>query len=493
MTTPSANAAHGTAPTAPTASKAVPAPVGTAEARLHAIFKAYDVRGLVGVQIDPPLAKAIGASFARFVSAEEGAAEIVVARDMRPSGVDLVASFIDGATGEGMSVVDIGLASTDVMYFASGRLGVPGAMFTASHNPAAYNGIKMCLAAAKPIGDDTGLKTIRDTAADLAMGRSPFSTGKGAKRTEEMLDAFVDHALSFIDVSAIRPGLKIVADTANGMGGLVAPAVLKRLPVSFEILFPELDGTFPNHPADPIQLENLRDLQAAVLASKADIGLAFDGDADRVFLVDELGHPISGSTTTAMVAAAVLRKHPGSTVLYNCICSKAVPEVIVENGGVPVRTRVGHSFIKGLMAETNAIFGGEHSAHYYFRDNWRADSGIIAALHVLELLSTAAGSIPLSAVRAPYERYAGSGEINTKVENPQLVISRVESAYSTRAASVDHLDGLTVDLGDWWFNLRASNTEPLLRLNLEAATVDAVGTHVADVLSLIMGLAAVKE
>lgn len=475
------------------ANEALLAPSGSADERLQAIFKAYDVRGLVGLQIDPPLAKAIGASYARFVAAEEGATEIVVARDMRPSGVDLVAAFIEGALGEGVSVVDIGLASTDVMYFASGRLGVPGAMFTASHNPAAYNGIKMCMTAAKPIGDDTGLRTIRDGAADLAMGRTSFGTATANRRSEDMLDAFVDHALSFIDVSAIRPGLKIVADTANGMGGLVVPAVLKRLPISFEILFPELDGTFPNHPADPIQLENLRDLQAAVVASGADIGLAFDGDADRVFLVDELGQPISGSTTTAMVAAAVLRKHPGSTVLYNCICSKAVPEVIAENGGVPVRTRVGHSFIKALMAETNAVFGGEHSAHYYFRDNWRADSGIIAALHVLELLSKATDAKPLSKVRSPFERYSGSGEINTKVANPQLVIARVETAYAGRAASVDHLDGLTVDLGDWWFNLRASNTEPLLRLNLEASTADDVGTHVADVLSLIMGLASAKE
>jgi phosphomannomutase len=471
------------------------APVGSADERLHAIFKAYDVRGLVGEQIDPALARAIGAAFARFVVAEEKASAVVVARDMRPSGVDLVAAFIDGATGEGVGVTDIGLASTDIMYFASGTLGVPGAMFTASHNPAAYNGIKMCLSSAKPIGDDTGLQVIRNTAADLAMGRSPFSSSAapGERRQADMLDAFVDHALSFIDVSAIRPGLKIVADTANGMGGLVAPAVLKRLPVSFEILFPELDGTFPNHPADPIQLENLRDLQAAVVSSRADIGLAFDGDADRVFLVDEKGQPISGSTTTAMVASAMLRKHPGATVLYNCICSKAVPEVITECGGVPVRTRVGHSFIKALMAETDAVFGGEHSAHYYFRDNWRADSGIIAALHVLELLSTAEGGAPISEVRRPFERYAGSGEINTKVANPQLVIERVEAAFAARATSVDHLDGLTVDMGSWWFNLRASNTEPLLRLNLEAPTSADVGTHVADVLALIMGLASVKE
>ncbi len=472
-----------------------PAPVGTAHERLHAIFKAYDVRGLVGEQFDVPLARAIGASFARFVAATEGVSEIVVARDMRPSGVDLVAAFVEGAIAEGISVVDVGLASTDIMYFASGRLGVPGAMFTASHNPAAYNGIKMCLSSAKPIGDDSGLREIRDVAADIAMGRASIAdvVPRGTVRDEDMLDAFVEHALSFIDVSKIRPGLKIVADTANGMGGLVAPAVLSRLPVTFEILFPELDGTFPNHPADPIQLENLRDLQAAVLSSHADIGLAFDGDADRVFLVDEKGQPISGSTTTAMVAAAVLGKNPGSTVLYNCICSKAVPEVILECGGVPVRTRVGHSFIKARMAETEAVFGGEHSAHYYFRDNWRADSGIIAALHVLELLSTATGGVALSGVRAPFERYSGSGEINTKVANPQLVIERVQAAYEPRAVSIDHLDGLTVDMGSWWFNLRASNTEPLLRLNLEAATANDVGTHVADVLALIMGLASVKH
>jgi phosphomannomutase len=453
---------------------------------LGLIFKAYDVRGLCPGQFDAPMAKAIGAAFARFASGPT----VVVARDMRPSGIELSAAFAEGVNSEGVDVIDIGLASTDLLYFASGHLNMPGVTFTASHNPAQYNGIKMCLAGAKPIGDDTGLQIIRDVAAQLLEGELEWGTGTGSVSEMSLLDGFVEHCLSFIDVAKIRP-LKIVADTANGMGGLVVPAVFDRLGVSYEVMYAELDGTFPNHPADPIQPENVRDLQGRVVATGADVGLAFDGDADRVFLIDEKGHSISGSLTTAMVAASILDKHPNSKVVHNLICSKAVGEVVIEHSGEPIRTRVGHSFIKAVMAETGAVFGGEHSGHYYFRENWFADSGLIAALHVLELMSEQ--NMPLSELRKPFDRYVGSGEINTKVASPKVVIERIEAAYVGKALSTDHLDGLTVDFGTWWFNLRPSNTEPLLRLNLEATTQDECETHVAEVLTLITGLATAKE
>jgi phosphomannomutase len=462
----------------------------TPRERISAIFKAYDVRGLAPEQFDSEIAEAVGAAFARFCGCEK----VVVARDMRTTGIALSRAFINGVLNEGVDVVDIGLASTDLMYFASGSMAVPGAMFTASHNPAQYNGIKMCLAGASPLAEDSGLREIAELAASLTEtgAFNPSGKPKGVLTEQSLLEAFADHALSFIDASLIKD-LRVVADTANGMGGLVAPAVLGRLPIELDVLFPELDGTFPNHPADPIQPENLRDLQGRVKANHADIGLAFDGDADRVFIVDELGNPISGSTTTAMVAASILAKNPGSTVLYNCICSKAVSEVVKERGGKAVRTRVGHSFIKQLMAETDAIFGGEHSAHYYFRNNWRADSGIIAALHVLELLCAAGPNAKLSELRKPFERYVGSGEINTKVASTAAVIQRIEAAYGPKAVSIDHLDGLTVDYGTWWFNLRASNTEPLLRLNLEASSDDECTQRTAEVITLIAGLANVKD
>ncbi len=464
-----------------------PGPAELIAHRFAAIFKAYDVRGLCPEQFDVPMAKAIGAAFAKFAAS----ATIVVARDMRQTGIELVAAFTEGANSEGVDVIDIGLASTDLLYFASGHLNLPGVTFTASHNPAQYNGIKMCLAGAKPIGEDTGLQTIRDDAAALVAGNTAWSSKTGTRAELSLLDEFATHCLSFIDVSKIRK-LKIVADTANGMGGLVVPVVFDRLGVDYEILYPELDGNFPNHPADPIQPENLRDLQARVVAVGADVGLAFDGDADRVFLVDEKGKPVSGSLTTAMVAASILDKQPGSSVVHNLICSKAVAETVVEHGGLPVRTRVGHSFIKQVMAETGAVFGGEHSGHYYFRDNWRADSGMIAALHILELLSVAGPSTSLSKLRKPFERYVGSGEINTKVASPAVVMDRIENAYAEKGASIDHLDGLTVDFGTWWFNLRPSNTEPLLRLNLEAATQADCEAHVAEVLTLVTGLATAK-
>jgi len=379
-----------------------------------------------------------------------------------------------------VSVTDLGLASTDFLYFAAGYLDAPGAMFTASHNPAQYNGIKLCLAGAKPVGTDSGLQEIAELTKKFL--EEP-ATGPMAKMEQgDLTSQWVDHVHSFTDLATLRP-LRVVADTANGMGGLIAPLIFKDLPFELDILYPELDGTFPNHPADPIQPENLRDLQQRVLETGADIGLAFDGDADRVFLIDEKAQPVSGSVTTAMVAEAMLRRHPGATVLYNLICSKVVPETVLEHGGVPVRTRVGHSFIKQVMAETGAVFGGEHSGHYYFRDNYRADSGIITALVVLGLLSESGQS--LSSYAAPYERYSDSGEINTEVRDPAATVEALAITFESQGREVDRLDGLTVDFGDWWFNVRPSNTEPLLRLNVEAPNATACAAHVDEIRALV--------
>jgi phosphomannomutase len=442
---------------------------------LDPIFKAYDIRGVVPDQLDAEVARAVGAAFARFTNADR----IVVARDMRPSGVELTEAFIDGARGQGVDVVDIGLASTDLLYYAAGKLDAPGAMFTASHNPARYNGIKLCLAGAKPVGQDTGLAEVK------ALAEQGLEAGshRGDVTERNLLGDFAAHVRGF-GAEKPRP-LKVIADTANGMGGLVVPEIFSALPFDLEILFEELDGNFPNHPADPIQPENQRWLRERVTATDADVGLAFDGDADRVFLVDDRGVGISGSTTTAIVAAELLDRTGEGTVIYNLICSKAVPEVIREHGGKPLRSRVGHSFIKSTMAETGAIFGGEHSGHYYFRDNYRADSGLIAAMIVLGVLS--ASDQPLSELRRPFERYAASGEINTEVEDPKGVIAAVEDELGPSADDIDHLDGTTLDFGDWWCNLRPSNTEPLLRLNLEAADEDACKAHTAEVLALIKG------
>ncbi len=439
-----------------------------------AIFKAYDVRGTVPDQFTADGARAIGGAFARFVT-EQGQQAIVVGHDMRPEGGEFAEAFGDGALEHGVDVVDVGLCATDMMYYASGFLNLPGAVFTASHNPAGYNGIKMCLAGAAPIGQDTGLAAIRDMAK-----AGPDRAGHhGSRSTYDLLDGYVAHVRSFVDVTALRP-LRVVADTANGMGGLVVPAVFDGLPFALDHLFPELDGTFPNHPADPIQPENQQDLMRRVLETGADIGLAFDGDADRVFVVDEHARPVSGSLTTALVARSILETNPGATILHNLICSRTVAEVIAESGGVAVRTRVGHSFIKKVMAETGAVFGGEHSGHYYFRDNYRADSGLIAALVILEALSRHNGG--LSDLVSSLDRYAASGEINTTVDDAATVIERVAATYAD--ADQDRLDGLTVDFGDWWFNLRPSNTEPLLRLNLEAADDTEVERRVAEVRAL---------
>ncbi len=444
------------------------------------IFKAYDVRGTYPDQLDERVARAVGSAFADHVATPS----VLIARDMRASGVALSAAFAEGVRARGVEVIDIGLASTDLLYFASGYLDAPGAMFTASHNPAAYNGIKLCRAGARPIGTDTGLAEIEaSTNSYLAQP----ATGELAALVERsVLDEWVDHVHSFVDVDALTR-LRIVADTANGMGGYVAPAVFADLPFDVEVLYPELDGTFPNHPADPLNPDNIVDLQRRVLETGADVGLAFDGDADRVFLVDERAQPLSGSTTTAMVASVMLERHPGATILYNLICSRAVPEVIDECGGVGVRTRVGHSYIKQVMADTGAVFGGEHSGHYYYRDNYRADSGIITAMVVLELLSRQRR--PLSEVAAPYVRYASSGEINTHVDDPAAVVAAITERMRASGTNVDELDGLTVEHDTWWFNLRPSNTEPLLRLNVEAEDAVSCEAHVAEVLALIKEMA----
>ncbi len=444
-----------------------------------AVFKAYDIRGTYPDQIDAALVRALGAAVAKFCASPE----LLVARDMRESGVELTAAFAEGAATQGVAIIDLGLASTDFLYFAAGHLNRPGAMFTASHNPAQYNGVKLCFAGARPIGQDTGLAEIQ--ALTEAFMTNPPAPATPIVTARNLLAEWVQHVHSFIAVEQLRP-LKIVADTANGMGGFVVPLIMAGLPFEVDILYPELDGSFPNHPADPIQPENLVDLQRAVVERGADIGLAFDGDADRVFLVDEHAEGISGSLTTAMVADAMGKRHAGATILYNLICSKVVPEVIAANGGTAVRTRVGHSFIKAEMERTGAVFGGEHSGHYYYRENFNADSGIITAMVVLGLMGSTGQS--LSELVAPYAKYSASGEINTEVPNPKLAVELVARHLEGAGPILDHLDGLTATYDDWWFNLRPSNTEPLLRLNVEAPSHADVATHVAEVQALVRSL-----
>lgn len=445
---------------------------------LQTIFKAYDVRGTVPDQLDSRMCRAVGWAFAKFAKSPS----LIIGRDMRESGVELSGSFSEGARAAGVEVIDIGLSSTDLFYFASGRLNLPGAMFTASHNPAQYNGMKFCLSGARPVGIESGLAEVRDVAESAIESGDDLGTPTASTEQISFIDEYANHVRSFLPPGDLKR-LKVVADTANGMGGLVVPKVFEGLGFDLRVLFGELDGTFPNHPADPIQPANLVDLKRAVLEDGADVGLAFDGDADRVFLVDETAREVSGSLTTALVAKAMLEEHPGATILYNIICSHVVPETIVEYGGNPVRTRVGHSFIKGVMAETDAVFGGEHSGHYYFRDNFRADSGIIAAMVVLGTMSRA--DKPLSELLAPFRRYSDSGEVNLENPDPPAAVEAVAKTLAGAGDSIDRTDGLTVEYPDWWFNLRPSNTEPLLRLNVEAANDEECERHVKDVLHLV--------
>ncbi|WP_330228824.1 phosphomannomutase/phosphoglucomutase [Nocardia sp. NBC_00508] len=447
---------------------------------VNAVIKAYDVRGVVGDQIDTEFVRDVGASFARLMRAE-GASRIVIGHDMRDSSPELSAAFADGALGQGLDVVHIGLASTDQLYFASGHLDCPGAMFTASHNPARYNGIKLCRAKALPVGQDTGLATIKN---ELIEGVPDRPGHRGTATEVDLLADYAAYLRGLVDLGGIRP-LTVAVDAGNGMGGHTVPAVLGALPQATIVpLYFELDGSFPNHEANPLDPANLVDLQKLVRSSGADIGLAFDGDADRCFVVDENGEPVSPSAITALVAERELAKEPGAVIIHNLITSRAVPELVHELGGTPVRTRVGHSFIKQEMAATGAVFGGEHSAHYYFRDFWGADSGMLAALHVLAALGEK--DRPVSELMSSYATYAASGEINSTVSDTAARTMAVVDAFADRAHSVDRLDGVTVQLADnAWFNLRASNTEPLLRLNVEARSAEEVDALVTEILSIV--------
>ncbi|MBF8193203.1 phosphomannomutase/phosphoglucomutase [Nonomuraea sp. K274] len=441
---------------------------------LAKIFKAYDVRGVVPDEFDEPAAEAVGAAFVEVTGAES----VVVAHDMRESSVPLAEAFVRGARSRRADVVHAGLGSTDLLYYASGSLGLPGVMFTASHNPARYNGMKMCRSGAVPIGGDTGLTQIRDRAAEL-VGVSAAPTGSLIEK--DLLPGYAHHLRKLVDLSAVRP-LKVVVDAGNGMGGHTVPAVFDGLPMELIPLYFELDGDFPNHEANPLEPQNLVDLQRAVIESGADIGLAFDGDADRCWVIDERGLSVSPSAITALVAVRELGKYPGATIIHNLITSLGVPEIVREHGGVPVRTRVGHSFIKAEMARAGAVFGGEHSAHYYFRDFWFADSGMLAAMHVLAALGEQ--ERPLSEVVAAYSRYHASGEVNSAVADQEEALRRVREAFAGRG-TFDELDGLTVTGPGWWFNLRASNTEPLLRLNAEAAEESKMAAIKDEVLAIV--------
>ncbi|HZO67440.1 MAG TPA: phosphomannomutase/phosphoglucomutase [Kribbellaceae bacterium] len=450
-----------------------------------AIFKAYDVRGVVPDQLDEDMARAVGAAFVEVMDVLADGGTVVVGYDMRPSSPGLAKAFAEGVTSTGADVIDIGLASTDQLYFASGRLRLPGAMFTASHNPARYNGIKLCRAEAAPVGADSGLREIEQLVARMLSGESPSEPVPvgGTVTHKDMLPAYADHLQDLVDLSRIRR-LKVVVDAGNGMGGHTVPAVFKDLPVDLVPMYFELDGNFPNHEANPLDPKNLVDLQAKVVETGADLGLAFDGDADRCFVVDENGRPVSPSAVTGLVAVRELAKNPGAAVIHNLITSHAVPDLVREHGGVPVRTRVGHSYIKEKMAETDAVFGGEHSAHYYFRDFWGADTGMLAAMHVLAALGEQ--DKPLSELVAQFSRYAASGEINSTVADQAATMAAVREAFSD--AEIDELDGLTLTFPDGaWANLRPSNTEPLVRLNVEAPTGERMAELRDAILSVVRG------
>ena len=449
--------------------------------QIPAIFKAYDIRGLVDSEITPDFTFATGVAFARFLQQEREPGSVVIGEDMRPSSPVLADAFSAGVTSQGLDVNRIGLASTDMLYFASGKLNLPGAMFTASHNPAEYNGIKLCLSGARPIGKESGLLAIENF---VRQGSPMYIRSMGVEKEVEMLTDYVDYLLSLVDISEMRR-LKIVVDAGNGMAGYTAPAIFERLNVELIPLYFELDGTFPNHEANPIDPKNLRDLQKAVKKHNADLGLAFD-DADRCFLVDENGETVNPSDLTCLVAARELARVPGSTIIYNLISSRAVLEVIEENSGTGLRSRVGHSYIKKMMADSGAIFGGEHSGHFYFKDFWRADSGALAALHAIAALGSNKASI--SKILKPYQRYVSSGEINSVVSDAPAEMKKIEEKYGSQSGvEIDRLDGLSVNGDTWWFNLRSSNTEPLLRLNVEAKTQARMEKVRDEVLKAIKG------
>ncbi|WP_328495966.1 phosphomannomutase/phosphoglucomutase [Streptomyces sp. NBC_00414] len=451
-------------------------------ADLSQLVKAYDVRGVVPDQWDETLAELFGAAFVQVT----GADAIVTGHDMRPSSPGLSRAFARGAAARGVDVTEVGLCSTDQLYYASGAFGLAGAMFTASHNPARYNGIKMCRAGAAPVGQDTGLTEIRELVESWIDSGAPASAARaqGTITRRDTLEDYAAHLRGLVDLTSNRP-LKVVVDAGNGMGGHTVPTVFAGLPLTLVPMYFELDGTFPNHEANPLDPANIVDLQKRVREESADLGIAFDGDADRCFVVDERGEPVSPSAITALVAARELARHSGKgTVIHNLITSWSVPEVVRENGGTPVRTRVGHSFIKAEMAASGAIFGGEHSAHYYFKDFWNADTGMLAALHVLAALGGQEGT--LSALVAQYDRYAGSGEINSTVDDQAARLAAIRTAYEGREdVTLDELDGLTVAAADWWFNVRPSNTEPLLRLNAEARDESTMTKVRDEVLTII--------
>ena len=445
---------------------------------LDKIFKAYDIRGVVPDELDEGVAEQVGAAFVRLTNAKS----VVTLHDMRTSSEPLADALGRGAASQGADVIRGGLGSTDMVYYASGSLDTPGAMVTASHNPARYNGIKLCKAGAKPVGIETGLAEIK---AMVAGGVPAYDGEPGTITDRDLLPGYADYLKKLVDLSGVRP-LKVAVDAGNGMAGHTVPVVFEGLPITLIALYFELDGTFPNHEANPIDPKNLRDLQQAVRDNQADIGLAFDGDADRCFVVDERGEIVSPSVLAALIATRELAREPGAAIIHNLITSRAVPEIITEHGGIPVRTRVGHSFIKAKMAETNAVFGGEHSGHFYFRDFWFADSGMLAALHVLAALGH--DDRPLSAILQEFSRYSASGEINSEVADQAATTAKVKSIYSERSGvTLDELDGLTVMGDGWWFNIRPSNTEPLLRLNVEAGTPEEMAAIRDEVLGLVRG------
>lgn len=460
---------------------------------LNTSFKAYDVRGIVGQTITAETVRATGAAFVDVM--ELAGKTVLVGGDMRPSSPEFMDAFAAGATARGANVEKIGLISTDELYFACGVENAAGVTFTASHNPAEYNGMKMAKAGAVPVSSETGLYDIRDLAQKyLNDGEIPAVDATGTVTERDILKDYAQYLRNLVDLSGIRK-LKVVVDAGNGMGGMTTPAVLgdeilPALPLEIVPVYFELDGTFPNHPANPLEPANLVDLQKAVVEHGADIGLAFDGDADRCFVIDEKGEPVTPSAITALVAEREIARAKAEgnnepVIIYNLITSKAVPELVEKLGGRAVKTRVGHSFIKAVMASENGVFGGEHSAHYYFKDFFNADTGMLAAMHVLAALGEV--DTPLSELGAKYSPYVASGEINSEIEDKKAAVDRVRKAFADQPVTVEDSDGTTFTHTEegWWANLRPSNTEPFLRLNLEAPAASTMERVRDQILALV--------